>query len=90
MVERVVPPAVWDGIVPGKVGVWNPEKWGWAWKLNDGFHGAFHGGCLEVSMANADLCMGWNRMVEPTKDPRITLSSSTRHPFPPLRTSVPP
>ena len=41
-------------------------------------------------MAHGGRCMGLNRMVEPTKDPRITLSSSTRHPFPPLRTSVPP
>ncbi|MEY3275239.1 MAG: hypothetical protein RL153_504, partial [Verrucomicrobiota bacterium] len=28
VVKLVVPPAVWDGIVPGKVRVWNLEEWG--------------------------------------------------------------
>jgi len=43
VVELVVPPAVGDGIVPGKAGVWNPEEWGWEASLNDGFHGMIHG-----------------------------------------------
>lgn len=43
MVELVVPPAVWDGIVPGQVRVWNLEEGGWETRLNDGFHGMIHG-----------------------------------------------